>query len=381
MPYRASLTISCAKQHVCVHCGGKFSYLFQRKVEAEGHSREAAAAAADQLANHTIQATVELHECPYCGTVQPEMVAEVQSHRYWLGLLLGVGVLSLCLILGALSIVRIDTAAWIALTGALLVVGMNAWGLFCHPNRSLRRNRTRAQHKVAAARLSPDDPPNQNPETQRPHPAGRQPAAEAVLGFCLTVVALVVTLAPIALREINGWVANSSTYPAVVGPGDTARVYFDQKITSLQGMWEGTTHVKVTNPAEIGQAAGQIQATTKASNWGQTISGRSLSTNHMWVDLKIPEYSSLAGKSIQADLQVRARYPFVVETQFDVKSEVFTHSTQLRLSSVGAGTAYNHAWWVGQWAALGLLVTGGILLLGSTKTLSNSGSSARAVPL
>src|SRR5690606_7642540 len=103
---------------------------------------------------------------------------------------------------------------------------------------------------------------------------------------------------------------------------------------------------------------------TKDSNWGDTISGKSVSnnTNTMWAKVQLPADADLAGKTIQLSLLVDVVYPFRVDNGFNEEQRVFTHDTKLTLSSPNSGQTYVFAWWTSQAAALGLAIAGSMVL-------------------
>src|SRR5579864_4323989 len=74
-PSCATVTLRGWKQHTCVHCGGQFQYLMERKNTRRGPSKDAARESAGSFAHLSLRNEVDWHPCPTCGLVQPEMVA------------------------------------------------------------------------------------------------------------------------------------------------------------------------------------------------------------------------------------------------------------------------------------------------------------------
>src|SRR5262245_34180886 len=96
--YKATVQVRCWKQHTCVACGSVFGYLFERKKTGQGGTEEAASAAAHNAAVKAVAQEVNLHACPQCGTVQPEMVGAIRARAHWWILGIGAGALALVIL-------------------------------------------------------------------------------------------------------------------------------------------------------------------------------------------------------------------------------------------------------------------------------------------
>jgi hypothetical protein len=103
-------------------------------------------------------------------------------------------------------------------------------------------------------------------------------------------------------------------------------------------------------------AAG-LSARTKNSNWGQTISGKSVSnnSNHMFAYVRIPEQPDLTRKTLTLDIATNVTFPFKEGRSFADQSSSFAEQTTLRLASPGAGALYSQLFWGGHLIALAVL--------------------------
>jgi hypothetical protein len=69
----------------------------------------------------------------------------------------------------------------------------------------------------------------------------------------------------------------------------------------------------VTNGPELGLENLKLQGETKKSEWGDTISGKSVSNSSrtMWATVNLPADAELAGKTLKLTIIVEAIYPHV----------------------------------------------------------------------
>jgi hypothetical protein len=372
--YKASITVACLKEHTCVGCGGKFAYEFTRKVQGEAASEEQALLKAQEAANKAAENEVDLHACPNCGMVQPEMIAHERSARYWLGVAVAfVGVL-VALILGLTDVITIATSAYIA-TGVMGLVFL--WSLmatFYNPNKDLEANRMASQAKVTEKSGERWD----NPEG----PIGGLAFAHW-LGLMFLLAAVLIAILPVALAGISGWTQNATTTPAVCGPGDSPCIYFDEKISAVNSKWKGQVIAVVTNGGELGMENPILQGETKKSDWGDTISGKSVSNSSrtMWATVNLPADAELAGKTLKLTIIVDAIYPFMVGNGFNEEEKIFKHDTELTLSSPNAGKTYKSTWWIGQILVIVLSIAGAAVLVGTCTALKNQANPTSISPL
>src|SRR5262249_28224826 len=146
--------------------------------------------------------------------------------------------------------------------------------------------------------------------------------------------------------------------------GDTSTFRFGE-LVSLKGYWNGRALAKAT----LEGAAGPVDfpAKTNNSNWGTTISGKSVrnETNSMWVTVDFPKDAAMARKSVSMHVIADVTYPFEMAGGFSDEQKTMAADTTVKLSDPGAGTLFYGLWWMGQ---LGLVVW--ILI---AMTLLNSG--------
>lgn len=377
MGYKATVELACFKQHECVACSGKFAYVLQREITAEGNSKSAAQAAAQAQLIQKVENDVDLHPCPTCGLVQPEMVADIKSGRYLLGTIVGVIVLVLGLILGLADVVPISTASMIGLAGGVIVGLACASGVTTNPNADLSKNLQTAEEEVRSEQITvTEEGSGTVVEDENAAISGGH-----MFGLGLIGVAVLAALAPSLLSVVNGWPKNDS-YPAVVGPGDTATIYFDQQITSINSMWSGGGTATIRNAEEI-SAPASVNAETKRSNWGNTISGKSVSntTKAMYAEVTMPNDDSLAGKTLDLHIQISATFPFEMDGGFVDDNGEFQHSEQITLAAPGAGSRYGTSFWGGHVVAIVFCVVGGLALNGTASTLRGKANETMVAPI
>lgn len=371
--YTATISVSCVKQHTCVGCGSKFSYVLAREVTGQASTEGEATQKAEKAAVKAIENDADLHACPACGIVQPEMLADVRSGRFWLGALVGVAGTAAALILGLTQVVTIATSAYVCAAGTGVALLFFVWGCRYNPNRHPESNRMASESEVSLGNLSLDEKPDSflGPVVDE---HGGWTAGHAA-GLLIVLVAVGIAAAPPLLSALNGWAVNTSCYPAVVGPGDTTCFYFDSKIRSVQGMWNGGAIVTVANAAELGLPANRVLATTKESSWGDTISGKSVSngTKTMWLEAHFPDDPAWSGKELELELLVKAYYPYEFGGGFNNERHEFSHRAHVKLATPGAGTTYHRMWWMGQTGVLLLTILSTAILLATCSSLSKHG--------
>lgn len=380
--FKATADVRCRKTHLCVSCGGEFSYILSRTVTAEGATEGGARENARVAATKAAEKSVDVHPCPHCGVVQPEMVAETQQPIFVGALCVAVCGVLFGLFTGLAQGFSIHVAAQIsaaALVGAWLVA---TWGAAHNPNRSPHSNLADVVQRVERGKLFPGEPPppEEGPEIDRriKKPLLRASSGARQLGLGLALAAIPVAAAPVLLATAKGWYVNETCWPSVAGPGDTTRFYFKDKITSLKGMWQGFADGNVTNAEELG-IVGKIPLVCKTNNstWGNRITGKSVSneTNAMWSDVTFPRVSELAGKTVTLFLEVKATYPLAAgNAQFDDHEASFSHSTSLVMAEAGAGAMYFKAFWGGQLVAIVVSVMSFLSFWGGCNDLRAAGS-------
>lgn len=378
--YTATLNVQCLKQHTCVACDAQFSYLLTRDIKAEGATKDLAMQNAGNMAANSMANDVDFHPCPNCGMLQPEMTADVKSSWYTAGIVILLIVVGVSFFCGLAQGMRISTSAYVALIGAVGAILLFVRGALYNPNGNLQANLAAAQSSIDTKQLMLDEPKSNSPNLNL-NIGGFQPGD--LFGLVFGGLGLVALALPIILPTINGWHLNDSTYPAVMGPGDTTTFYFDSTIKSLKGYWNGPASVNVTNAKDLGIDANGFQAKTKKSDWGGSISGKSLSNNSntMWAQVTAPAGLDLKGKKLDLELKVSAQYPFEVNRQFINDRKDFHHRTSAVLSGPGAGSAYYSSWLYGQIAGLILFIVASVCHFGTVSALKKKGNPTDVVTL
>jgi len=156
----------------------------------------------------------------------------------------------------------------------------------------------------------------------------------------------------------------------VVGPGDTTRIYMNDKISSVLGYWRGFPKVALQRP---GADPIEASAKTNQNNWGSSISAKSSEKDNSatpWVEVEVPSDASLAGKTVDCVIQLGIEYPKASgSSSFEVESDVLHRSVTLHLASPGAGANYNSIWWVGALGGTALVLFSGLVLVGASRGL------------
>ena len=132
--YHAKLTVDCIKRHVCVGCTAEYQYSLERQVQGSGGSSDVAQTNAQQAAVKALEGDVDLHACPHCGMMQPDMVAVGRKSKFGAGTWIGPLVIVVALVLRLPDVLTIGTSAMIASGGALisLLLFSVTSATFCH---------------------------------------------------------------------------------------------------------------------------------------------------------------------------------------------------------------------------------------------------------
>lgn len=378
--YTSTLDISVRKQHACLGCGSKYSYILARKIKGTGGTEEAAAQNAQKLAINALENDVDQHACPICGLFQPDMVAKTRSSRLFWGGMLGLVGLGITLILGLAQFVTISQAAILA-TGIVFVTFLiMTWGSFYNPNRLPTNNVPGSEMNLHSGKLQLDE----RAQVTAPPMVDQYFAIGSLnlVSLAFVLAALVTVLMPVILSIVLGWPKNPAWAPEVVGPGDEACFYFRDQLTSCKGMWNGSASAQVVNQ-DGGNALAGLSARTKNSHWGQRISGKSVSntSNHMFAYVTIPEQAELAGKTVTLSIATNVHYPLKEGRSFTDHSSSFSEQTTLRLASPGAGALYARLFWGGHLIALAVLGIAWWLTSSACKQLKSNALPTLIIPL
>lgn len=351
--YTATLELECRKQHTCVACVSQYSYVMKRKITGTGGTEEASRQAAHGNLVKAVEEAVDVHGCPCCGCVQPEMIAVQRKPKHSVAMWIGVIGIGLALILGAMHIVTIGTSSVIALVGVAMAFGINAATALANPNASPDSQRQTSESEVASGVLQIDSKTGFQGDI--PSNCGELEGSQKV-GLILNAVAALLVLAPPVLALVSGWRTNDS-YPAVVGPGESTTIYFSESIVAVKGMWHGQVIAKVTNPDDANGLA-QVEAVTNNSTWGESIGGKDVSnsTKAMWVKVTLPNDANLVGKTLNLELSVLASFPFREGAGFFNEQRPFQQSASVTVSGSQSGSIYQTTWWAGELLAAVLVL-------------------------
>lgn len=362
--YTSTVPLAFRRQHTCVTCGTKYSYEIRRVVSGTGTTPEHAAEAAKKAAKKTLHTEVEAIACPTCGLVQPDMKAKLQTPVFWMAVACSVIGVGIAMVLGSNRWTSLAMSASIGVIASLAGLAVNVAGAFRDPNRNLEANAEAVARKVADGAVGVDERPTTRPGPV--HDPGAGLGAAKMIGLALACVAPLLAGAPEILRVASGWKTNAGSFPEVAGPGDTVRLYFNDKISSVQGMWHGNARATVTGgDVEAGDGPLSFPARTKSSSWGEKITGKSVAnrSSRIWSEVSIPDDARFAGKTVRLDLAAAVRFPSRLGQNFIVDEKEFYHAVEMTLAAPRAGATYTRAWWGGQigailsaLAALGLMV-------------------------
>lgn len=354
--YSATIPVQCLKEHTCVGCNGKFSYLFTRKIKGSGGTQEAAMANAQRIAIQETNSGVDFHPCPMCGIVQPDMIANVKSTRFWLALSVSFATLLLAIVLGLSQIARINVSAYIALAGIGFATLYYLLGAIYNPNKNLDRNIFSAQQKIDSKQLMVVE--ESKPSNIVDRFSGMRTGNYVGLICCF--MSLVAILSPMLLTQINGWHLNDSIYPAVAGAGDSPTVYFASEIRSLEGKWAGSASAILKNAKELGVRTAILDASSRDSKWSGKLKDKQ-KTKFVWIKIKLPESLDDAnGKVGSFGLSVTARFPVPANGGFRDEVSRHTRQTEIKFSTPNSGKMFYSAWLWGQIGTVLLMITAAV---------------------
>ena len=389
--YKVTVNVRCRKEHTCVSCGAVYSYEFVRRVTGSASSSVAASARANKLADKALEREVDLHPCPTCGLYQPDMVGQQRAGRhrglFWLSLV----AFATIVVLRMTYVFPADVAIWAAIAGCgLVALGHLAIDLR-GPNRDTAANLSEAASRVAAGKLrhTPGALVAGIQADQHVRPA--MPIGQK-LALLVALATIALATAPELLRVTRGWPLNHDCYPPVVGPGDSARVYMDERIHSVKGYWRGRPEVTIQDTL-AGPTADKVRilAVANQNDWGSVIEvkgSEKSSASRPWVSFTLPDDHALAGKTLTCDIAMDVEYPEVRgDSSFMTEEISLGRSITVRAAPAGAGVLYATWWWQGTVAGMGLLLFASVALQRSARAwqrrakpvrLLNADGSARA---
>ncbi|MFL5329436.1 MAG: hypothetical protein ACJ8C4_11025 [Gemmataceae bacterium] len=344
--YKSTIEVRCWKQHTCIGCGGAFAYLFTRKVTGQANTAEAATKAAQASAVNAMNAEVDMHPCPSCGLIQPDMVGarRARCHRwvFWSMLVVASGLLILYLT----DVVSVNVLAWSAGAAFALAAIIQWLAELQNLNRNPGANYEAALQKVERRVLHVRQPGTT--DTPAPELCERRWSSTHWLALISLIAAALIAPSAEWLRMSHGWPLNSGWFPPVAGPGDSAYTYFPDGISSVKGYWSANSTVQATRPD--GGPRFNVTSTTNKSSWGSSISLKSSekdSNSRLWAGVTLPNDPGLEGKTLNLQMDLNVTYPKIAGQGFNVHDAAYHHATSLRVASAGAGARYVRTWWIG----------------------------------
>ncbi|MBN9123068.1 MAG: hypothetical protein J0I06_28670 [Planctomycetes bacterium] len=160
------------------------------------------------------------------------------------------------------------------------------------------------------------------------------------------------------MRHLNGW-ALGDTDPPVLGPGDTFRVSFPDKIDCVNSTWSGAPVVAFDGAPVPGAAASSNSAT-----WGASMSVKSSQAHTaptLWADVKLPPNPDLQDRELAGTVTMQVRYPQAVgPSNMQTRETTVTKKFAVRLSKVNAWRSFRTFWWAGLCASAVLAGMAGV---------------------
>jgi hypothetical protein len=382
--YEATVRLACWKQHTCSACGAVYRYRFRRSAEGDGGVPELAQQNAEANLMKKVASDVEIHPCPACGFVQPDMAAKgkVFWHSIFTAFLLPA---SAFIIIPAWCLVMpLDQAAML-LAGAAAVAAVGHWCIALqNPNRDRSANQELAAAEVAAGKL----------EIVQPGPGvdGEDPPRSLTLAHLLALgavlAAIPASLAPVLMRPAKGWPINEHLQPHVLAPGDSVPVVADQQVQSLNGLWRAKVSVKLLNAEEVGGPP-TLEATCHSDSWGKEVwTGNFDRTISFYpaARLIIPNDPALGGKTLNVQLTLAVTYPVATERDRHLQ-ERFKESTttvhkevMVQIAEKEVKEAYWSSWEFAVIVAGSGSLLGGLILVQLARSMRNRAHPVQVFP-
>lgn len=346
--YTSKIDLRCWKEHTCIGCNAAYAYELIRQIKGTGSTAAAAEASAKVAVHRAVERDTDLEPCPTCGLYQPDMIGQRKASKnlavFWLALIAFAIILIVC---GANGL-QADLVTWVA------VIAGGAAGICLlridlgNPNVSLNENIVHAQKRVAAAKLRSAKAGQPHALREDPVRTGQPLVHNALLLIVLLAVAALA--APEGIRMARGWPTNAGCYPPVVGPGDSTRIYFSEKISSVKGFWRGKAVAQLLDLQNPSRPGIMLQATANQKDWGSSISVKRSEkdvSSTPWVSIEVPANEELAGKTRTCDIQLDLAYPYMGSGSymFTTKRQTLEHRQTLKLGPTGSGAAYSMLWW------------------------------------
>jgi hypothetical protein len=384
--YTATVQIRCWKQHTCTSCGCVYRYRFERAGKAEAGQEALAVQEAEQKLVKKLNKEVDVHPCPTCGLVQPDMAAKWK--------ILGHGAFAAVALVAILAIAVPASWDFISLEFASMILGgVTGAAALAHVllalvnyNSDRNANREQAEAEVAAGNVELVKPGDNTDVKDAPaNLTGLH--ALALAGVILAVPAF---LAPVLLRPEGGWPickgdSNGGITPRLIAPGDQVDLSWrNYGIQSVKGLWRGQPRVEVLNAAEAG-APPTLSAAGCNAAWGDGIRAKTTEKRQslsLYARVAIPNAPGLADKTLRLRVTMPITYPvvfafneFVDETSTDVRDFA------LRIASAEVRETYWSSWWTGVSLGVAGSVAGGFMLVWLALTLRSRAEPSEVVPV
>jgi hypothetical protein len=387
--YTVTVDVKCWKEHECCVCGGRFRYLFERKMKGQGGTEAKAAANADAAVVKAIKHDLDLRPCPSCGLLQPDMIGSWRSGKHKLVLILGVVAFLGAFILGGVNqFWTHGIFLWMAALAGLGTLLGHAFVEMRRFNSDLEGNREQSRDLVKSGKLvvsqEGDERTIDDPETfadkEREHLRQASPRWIYVMMLLALAVISSAELARLAL----GWPVNPDWHPAIAGPGDSTYVWFPQRINNVKNLWSGSAQAQALNSAELGLVNPTIQAETGTDHWGDSISvktGEKSTNSSPWARITVPNIANPEGKTLRVGMDLTIRYPSPEGNGFTNRQDVFSHNADLVLAEAGAGTTYLLLYWLAGLGGLTLLCFGSLILILRAGSLKKRALPNEVIPI
>ncbi len=376
--YTATKKVSCWKQHRCGQCGSLFRYAFERTIKGQAGNAAQASINLEAAIVKSLEKETDIHPCPQCGTVQPDMTAQSKRRSLFWVLLITLIVGLILFVLGASGGVPANQIAWVLACFGLIMAGTTYLILARNPNADPRANLAKAATAMAKGKLALDEVQHAADPTRSAPGAGVGVVTLVALAFAVCAI----PFAEVA-RVVSGWPLNPEFHFPVIGPGDSATLTFPGSMTTVKSNWNGIGSLRLGNANELpagAQAAFRVSSHT--GTWGSTISVKSREKNSgvtPWIEVHVPDMPELAGKRVDLSLSLRTNFPTMNSggTGWSEVTKDFKRDTSVQLASAGAGRMYEAIWYFG--TLVGLLIICAIVFLSRRGFASALGTSLHQI--
>ena len=335
--YRATIEGEVLKRHRCVGCSATFHYPLRRKGGGQAPTAPAAEKAARTALALQLMTEVDAHPCPGCGIYQPEMVARLRAGTYGFIAFFAHAAPLVLVALAAFDNLSWHLAAWGATGSGVLALLVHLRAATLRPNANLEVNRRKAEHEVAKGKLFTAQQGTSIEPAVRPGQGELEPGHK--LALALFAAAVLALPSAEAMRLARGWPLNPDWSPGVVGPGDSAVLYFTEHIGSIAGHWSGNGGAQSLPPAQ----PALFKVTSKQDSWGHSIRAKSSETNSSstpWAKVYFDEKPELAGQTLPLRVELSVRYPAKQGAGFATQTRTLAEMSEVRFAPAGAGKTY-----------------------------------------